>query len=337
MRIAILTSRREKPSYRFRVQQFLPYLEAHGVHSETHVVPRAVPRRWRLLNSLGRYDIVFVQKKPLHPIDRLLLRRAARRIVYDVDDAIMYRDDGRRVRLSPRKKRMFRGMVRMSDAVLAGNEFLCGWAANYTTHVLCFRTVVDTDFYTPRPPLSREPLVIGWSGSASTRSYLAPVIPVLERLARQHPIVLRVVCDVPVGVDMRGVTALRAEFIPWSAATEVSDLHGFDIGLMPLPDHEIARGKCALKALLYMACGIPPVCSPIGAAARIIRDGENGFLASSPEEWHRVMERLVRDASLREGIAARARHTVVAHYSLARQAPRMLRILRDLDRNGEAS
>ncbi len=110
----------------------------------------------------------------------------------------------------------------------------------------------------------------------------------------------------------------------------MAEFSGFDIGLMPLPDTPWARGKCALKALVYMACGVPAVCAPVGVISTIITNGRNGFLASSPAEWEGALERLLRDPAVRQAVSARGRETVEQRYSLAAHAPRLLAILSDL-------
>ncbi|MEJ2745760.1 MAG: glycosyltransferase family 4 protein [bacterium] len=214
--------------------------------------------------------------------------------------------------------------------MLAGNDFLCRWAADHAARAICFRTVVDTDFYTPRSCPGGEPLVIGWSGSASTNHYLSIVMPVLDRLAERHHFVLRLVSDTREGIPFDACRRLRVEFTPWDSATELGDFRGFDVGLMPLPDDEWAYGKCALKGLLYMACGVPAVCSTVGAITTIVSDGETGCLAASDEEWREKIERLLGDFALRRRIAEKARELVVSRYSLAVQAPRLLQILQGL-------
>jgi glycosyltransferase involved in cell wall biosynthesis len=334
MQIAFLTTRLEKPSFRFRAAQFIPYLERHGAACTPLLIPPAGPRRMRLLSGLGGYDVVVVQKKLLRPLDRFILRRAARRLVYDVDDAVMYHEDARTG--PPRRARMrrFRGMVRMSDLVLAGNETLRGMAARHSARVFCFPTVVDTERYRPAARAAHDPPVVGWSGSRSTNPYLDELLPVLDRLARRVSFTLRVVSDTADGIDLAGHGAVRAEFSRWSAADEVAEFSGFDIGLMPLPDTPWARGKCALKALVYMACGVPAVCAPVGVVSTIITNGRNGFLASSPAEWEGALERLLRDPALRQAVSARGRETVERRYSLAAHAPRLLAILADLCAKG---
>jgi glycosyltransferase involved in cell wall biosynthesis len=91
----------------------------------------------------------------------------------------------------------------------------------------------------------------------------------------------------------------------------------FSIGVMPLLDNEFARGKCSMKLLEYMACGIPSVGSRVGENRHVITEGENGFLASSAEEWADVLEHLLTDSKLRERIGHEGRRTVETQYSYA--------------------
>ncbi len=330
MKIAFLTTRFERPSYRFRVGQFIPFLERHGVVCVPLAIPPAGPARVRQFLGLRGFDAVFVQKRLLGLLDRAILSRAARRLVYDVDDAVMFREGDRSDAPRGSRMRRFRAMAAMSDLVLAGNDTLRRAAAAHAGRVFCFPTVVDTDRYRPEPRPPHAPPVIGWSGSRGTNDYLNAVLPALDRLAARVPFTLRVVSDTREGIDLAACANLRAEFSRWDAASERDDFLGFDIGLMPLPDTPWARGKCALKALVYMACGVPAVCSPVGVVSTIITHGWNGFLAASEGEWESSLERLLGDEALRREIAARGRETVVDRYSLAAHAPRLLAILRDL-------
>jgi len=62
-----------------------------------------------------------------------------------------------------------------------------------------------------------------------------------------------------IGTDSYSLEGVETYVAEWRPDTEVPELDRFDIGVMPLPDEEWARGKCALKALQYMALGIPTV------------------------------------------------------------------------------
>jgi glycosyltransferase involved in cell wall biosynthesis len=110
--------------------------------------------------------------------------------------------------------------------------------------------------------------------------------------------------------------------LPWREETEVEDTAELDIGLMPLPDDQWARGKCGFKALLYMSLAIPPVVSPVGVNTAIVRDGVNGYLAGDEEAWLAAIGRLVSSPSLRKQVGRCGRQTVVDRYSLASQRDR---------------
>ena len=124
------------------------------------------------------------------------------------------------------------------------------------------------------------------------------------------------------------IDGVETEAMQWRSATELDDLRQMDIGLMPLPDENWSRGKCGLKALQYMALGIPTICSPVGVNSTIINDGENGFLADGKDEWIAKLKRLIHSAELRRKIGLAGRETVEKEYSAKVVAPRVLEVFR---------
>src|SRR6185369_17034762 len=116
-------------------------------------------------------------------------------------------------------------------------------------------TTIDTDGYKPKEDVAIQGTpVIGWSGSLSTIKHLQTVEDALRELRGRVDFLLRVVGD-----QRYAAAGLAVESKGWSAETEVDDLRSFDVGIMPLPDDEWSRGKCGLKALQYMAVGVPTV------------------------------------------------------------------------------
>ncbi|MCD6311273.1 MAG: glycosyltransferase, partial [Elusimicrobia bacterium] len=107
-------------------------------------------------------------------------------------------------------------------------------------------------------------------------------------------------------------------------------LQSLDIGLMPLPDNNWTKGKCGLKALQYMAVGVPVVVSPVGVNREIIRDGENGFLADSEGEWLEKLSLLIENKELREKLGEMGRKTVEEKYSIKVNLPKLLAIFREV-------
>jgi len=106
----------------------------------------------------------------------------------------------------------------------------------------------------------------------------------------------------------------------WSPESEVEEISEIDIGIMPTPDDEWSRGKCALKALQYMALGIPAICTDMGANQDVIDHGQNGFLARTDDQWIDCLEELIDDRAKRLRLGDAARKTVKDGYSMKRCA-----------------
>jgi glycosyltransferase involved in cell wall biosynthesis len=116
----------------------------------------------------------------------------------------------------------------------------------------------------------------------------------------------------------------------WQSDEEVSDLHSFDIGLMPLSDDLWSRGKCGFKILQYMAAGLPVVCSPVGVNREIIENGVQGFWAETQEQWVEKISALIMQPELRKQMGLEGRKRATDHYSLTANQPHFLKVLHSL-------
>ncbi|MCP4639746.1 MAG: glycosyltransferase family 4 protein [bacterium] len=283
------------------------------------------PRRiGQLLDSRG-YDVVVVQKAAmtayLRGMDRLV-RACARRLVYDIDDAVHVAPPHPLRgpwRLFEDRKQALRLMAR-ADLVLAGNAWLRAEAEAADGRAVLFPTVVDTHRFTP-PDVLPEGFRVGWIGNPSTTTHLAAAAGALSELPPEEVTL--------VGADPAKAPWSTPNVEPWTLDSEVSHVQHFTVGIMPLPDDVWSRGKCALKALQYMACGVPCVASPVGVARDLIQHDGNGLLADSPEEWRAAIEQL-RDPAERNRLGAAGRRTVEREYALRHAAPRLHTLLEEI-------
>jgi glycosyltransferase involved in cell wall biosynthesis len=327
------------PSSRYRVLQFLPFLDARGIDYTVHALhddgylaarysgaktsplylARRTLSRVSVLTTAPKYDLVFIQKEMFpHVIDlpEWLLARAGVRYVVDLDDAIqlMYRGGVIQLKI-PR-------VLAHASLVLAGNRYLEAYARQYNERVVFFPTVVDTDRFYPRIPRDSaepEPVTIGWMGTPETVKYLEAITPALDQAARQAAMSLLVV-----GAKAPATRGLPASSRSWSEAAEAEDLRAMDIGVMPLADDEWSKGKCALKLIQYMSAGVASVTSPAGSAPEFVRDGENAWFANNSSDWcDRVLE-LARSPDRRAEMGRRARATIETQYSLRVGGPRFV-------------
>ena len=178
--------------------------------------------------------------------------------------------------------------------------------------------------YRPRRSRPSGLPVVGWTGSHSSLPYLEALFPVLRQLRERLAFRLLVI-----GVENVGVPGVEVETRPWRSDTEVEDLWDIDVGVMPLPDEPWARAKCGMKAIQYMAVGVPAVVSPVGANVEIVDRGACGMLAATPADWVSALERLLTDGGERARLGLAGRCRVENVYSAEAQAPRVAQVLRE--------
>jgi glycosyltransferase involved in cell wall biosynthesis len=253
------------------------------------------------------------------------------RLIYDFDDAVWipYVSPTNRYLSYLKFPGKTRTICRMASLVLAGNDHLAQWARRHSDNVHVVPSTVALREYRARPANDhRDEAVIGWTGSHSSVQYLRLLEEPLARLRQKRAFRL-----VLIGVSGISMPGIDVECRPWNSATEAEDLWGFSIGVMPLPDEPWARGKCGMKAIQYMAVGVPSVVSPVGANRTIVRDGIDGYHAVSSDLWVDRLERLLADAELRRRMGDAARASVAERYSAEVHAPRVAALFKGLIEN----
>jgi glycosyltransferase involved in cell wall biosynthesis len=345
------------PSQRFRIEQWEPLLRERGVEitfkpfeskelnsilykpgrmaEKLKLVGEALKRRASDVRSARGYDAVYLLREAAllgPPVFEWTLARKGVPYVFDFDDAVFvpYVSPSNGYLSYLKFPGKTRAICRTAAHVMAGNEYLADYARAVNERVTIIPTTIDTEKYTVEPRAENEVPVIGWSGSYSTAQHLATLNTALRKLAERERFRLRVI-----GAPDFKIEGVDVEAIPWRAATEVEDLRPFDIGIMPLPDDQWSKGKCGLKALQYMALGVPTVCSPVGVNSEIIRDGESGLLASTDDEWVEKLSGLLRSPGERARLGRAGRATVEARYSAAVQAPRVYEIFESVVRRAK--
>jgi glycosyltransferase involved in cell wall biosynthesis len=264
------------------------------------------------------------------PVIEWLARRRGRvPLVLDLDDATYIAYD------SPVYGRLARtlkwpgktdALIAMANVVTCGNRVLADYAAGLGASTELVPTVVDTDRFVPRPTgEAGDPPVIGWIGNHDTFAYLEPLLPVLADVARRHSLRLRVVGSGRAQVTVPGVEVDNRQ---WRLETEVDDFQSLDVGLYPLADDARASGKSALKAIQYMAVGVPFVATPVGAAAQVGREGVTHLVATTPTEWRDALACLLADPALRRRLGDAGRRHALENWSLDRAAQPLAAALR---------
>jgi glycosyltransferase involved in cell wall biosynthesis len=316
---------------RYRVLQYLPYLERNKVKRKVITYPQDMRGYVKLYREVKDYDVIFLQRKRINPPFLQVLRWRAKGIVYDFDDAVMYRNSTAPSPYSRTRHKRFARIIKAADYVIAGNNFLRDQAARYTEQVIVLPTAIDRERYLAKDYAKRKDKVtIGWIGDHGSIHYLAKMRPIFEKLGKKYPsLELKIICD----------TFFDCDIIPvikkgWSQKEEVNDLRSLDIGVMPLSDDPWSRGKCGLKILQYYGVGVPTVCTPVGVNRDVVQDGVNGFWAITDEEWVEKVSILIEDTSLRKEMGLLGRELVRESYSIQSCAPRFYGVLDEVAQRG---
>lgn len=330
-------------STRHRLTQYEQGLREVGISLETHYLlsdrylekrfAQASPPYWDMLKSgfdrlklmllQNQYDcaVVYCELFPLLPalIESRLLKLP---YIYDFDDAffLKYRRSGYRI-VSGLLGNKIDALISNASAVTAGNDYLAEYARRLNPGTIVLPTVIDETRYTHAKPKPADVFTVGWIGSPSTGVYLEQVVDALSILGKEAPIRLTVV-----GATQKPIANVDVVNLPWSEETEVSLISSFDVGIMPLPDSDWARGKCAFKLIQYMACGIPSIASPVGAN-RSVLTADCGLYASTTEEWVAALRTLRDNRELRQHLAKNARERALDVYTVSGNLPALAKVI----------
>lgn len=341
------------PSTRLRILQYLPALTSQGLEFKTFFIPykNAAEQHGSLEPLLAWADVVFVQRVLSNDLLRVL-RRAAKPVVFDLDDAIHYvrqsqypraakprslkdwalvgyRTAARGSRYYSSRKQMLDQMLDLASVVLVGNRWLFDELGLTDDRGLVLPTAVWVTAAPCKVHTPHVPVTLGWIGVRSNLFHLDRLQGVFRELYRLFgtDVELKVVSNAPFQ------SAVPTRPVPWALETEGRVVESFDIGLMPLQDDLFSRGKCSFKAVFCMSRGVPVVVSPVGANRELVSHGQNGYLASDSAEWIEYLSTLIRDADLRGRLGRCARETVEARFSSEHVTPQLREALLRAHRN----
>jgi glycosyltransferase involved in cell wall biosynthesis len=319
-RLLVITRRINNPSFRQRIEPYIKDLADRGIDCEVQELEKGRSRRAQL-KAAGNYLGVWLHKKTMTMMDAFRLKRNAKKVIYEFDDAIVFRSQSESPDPQPQRLKRFNRTIACADLVIAGNQVLADLARDSgADNIEIIPTGLDTSRYTPRVHEHEVGQIrLVWIGSASTLKQLRQFTEMLDSLSWELPdVMLRVIAD-----DELVTENLPVENLPWSREEEARMITECDIGIAPLPDTPFARGKCAFKVLQYMASGLPVVSSPIGANAEYVNDYDNGLIAYDDRQWVDNIAQLVYDSELRSTQGESGRIRAVEEFDFTVLAPQV--------------
>jgi glycosyltransferase involved in cell wall biosynthesis len=332
MRVAAFTGGWTVSSARFRVRQYIPRLHEHGIEVDEFVaqfgswppLSKLIRPLWAAATLAQRapgilrsrnYDLTLLQREMVSTFATLERFTKAPRVL-DVDDAVWVN----------RNTDFLSRLITISRGVICGNTFIADYVRQFNRNICVLPTPVDTRRYTPAStPRARR--IIGWSGLSSGLKWVQAIENELTAVLAKNPdVTVRIVSDRPPRFSR--LPSQRVEYIPWAPDVEVRTIQEMTVGLMPLDDSPLARGKCSYKMLLYMSCGVPVVVTPVGMNGDVLRLGHCGLGAVRAEEWSDAIGELLSNPEQAARCGREGRAIVEREFSLDTLAPRLAAFLK---------
>lgn len=339
-------------SSRYRFYQYIPYFQDKGAQitiepllSDNYInylynktqfplieIIRKYFERIFFLLEKNKYDIIWLQQEAFPWIPSFIetfLLKSKTPIVVDHDDAFFHRYD---LHKSASVRKILGNKIdktmRISNLVIVGNSYLAERAAkNNCKNIRIIPTVIDIAKYDikEKKNISGEKFIAGWIGSPPNALYIKNIEESLEQFCNSYNGKLHLV-----GAGKTFLTKIPYENIEWNEETEVDEIKKFDVGIMPLIDSPWERGKCGFKLIQYMACGIPVVASPVGVNKELVKNGVNGFLAETSDDWLKYLKILKDNPDLRKEMGLNGRKLVEDKFTLQVNAPIIEKIFREI-------
>ena len=341
--VLILCAHRPKrsPSQRYRFEQYLPFLQNNNfaftfsyllnkkddtifygkgnIVLKFFILLKSIFIRLNDARRFKNFDIIFIQREALFIGTSYFEKKAFKsgaKVIFDFDDSIWFADtspENKKWEFIKKPQKFFKSIT-YAHTVIAGNAYLQSKALPYNKNTIVIPTTLNTTIHVSKPELrNKDYVTIGWSGSISTIKHFETLLPVLIQVANRYKNKVRFKI---IGQTSYTNNLLAVESVHWSEETEVNELNTFDIGIMPLPNNDWVNGKCGLKGLSYMACGVATIMSNVGVNATIIQQGINGFLAETENDWLNYLTKLIDDKKLRQQLGEAGRQTVIDKYSV---------------------
>ncbi len=292
-------------STRFRLMQHRPLLAERGIQLETVEGARIDAST---LEKIANADLVINQKCVLSVSWAKRVRQAARRLVFDFDDAI-YTRPGKPYSLTTRWRLNYRlkQWLGCSDLVIAANEFLKDYAQTKARNTEIIRMAIDLSSFTPIPKPKASDITIGWVGAPNNLHHLERLDNTLKNLIRRFP-------QVKLAVFSGAKPNLKCPYtyVNFTPNGEASFIQQLDIGLLPLSNEEYSHGKSPIKALQYLACGVPVIGNVYGATSEILTP-LNSIAVHEDQEWEEALIELIANRP-RAAMLGRSGRNFVASY-----------------------
>jgi glycosyltransferase involved in cell wall biosynthesis len=209
------------------------------------------------------------------------------------------------------------------DGYIVTTPFLKRFYENYSPTYICPNSI-DLSEREQLPKEKHDDFRIIFSSSATHTDGLKFLVPVIDRFLTEHEDATfyhywsmpKFFKGKPYEKRIKMMKWERPEKY-WKYINSISP----DVCLAPLTDVMFNRAKSNLRLLEYWTSGNNAViASPVEPYVNTIKNGKNGFLAKSTDEWYEKLEYLYHNRQKLDKLGKEGYKTVKKHYNLEKNA-----------------
>jgi glycosyltransferase involved in cell wall biosynthesis len=295
------------------------------------------PGEHQVITEIERWDIVIFHRTPYDKYVGELIRKVHERgaiAIFSVDDLILNSSfislvvspdihSPIRAKLYQDELTRYRAVLDLCDAVITPTPYLANQVRSFGKSAWFHRDAFSLELlslsdraYT-RNRRAAGRVIIGYaSGSRTHDRDFQEAKPALQEILCKYPETeLWIIGPLNPGNDW-GILSDRIKriaFVPWRQLPAL--LAQFDINIAPLDiASSFCQAKCEVKYIEAGLVRVPTVASKTDAFTFAIRSGDNGFLATTHEDWVESLERLIGDAALRREVGEHAYADLLERY-----------------------
>jgi glycosyltransferase involved in cell wall biosynthesis len=207
--------------------------------------------------------------------------------------------------------------------VIVANSYLGNHIKQCSSHISVVPGSLDLKLWSPvrNKQKSSKDIIIGWAGSPVSFSYLESIAPVLRKALEANSSLRLMIYS-----GKKSNLNMPFDYVPFDRGTEHLFVRKLDIGLLPLANDESSRGKSPMKAVQYLACGVPVVGNVVGATADIL-NSKNSFAVENNEQWLKAISDLANDAALRAKMSIAARQMAEESFDFNKIGEKLIRLI----------
>jgi len=255
--------------------------------------------------------------------------------IFDMDDWEAREDIGFRFSgfiLKSKAEYLTRLFAGGSLFCIAASLYLKDYLSQFNKKVYYLPTGVDIEKFALQSYKEKKDFIFSWHGSVNrieVIDYIQFIIECFLAVQKKYPLIkLFIAGD---GIFGRQLERLIAKYNCRQIVHNKINhedvpqyLNGVDAGLVPLLDKtHFNLSKSPVKLFEYMAKAKPVIASSVGEANSIIKNGNNGLLASGRNQFISSMEKLINNPDLVKNMGINAHKTVKNNYSLNVLAERL--------------